>query len=67
MDVGPGPCQPVKVGRDVERVAMHAGGIPALLVGEEDDDIRGFGHDCAPCLLLSAIVTDGAQIHKPTG
>src|SRR5579859_103379 len=29
----------IKVGRQLERVAMQAGGIPALLIGEKDDDI----------------------------
>ncbi len=32
----------VEVGRQVQRVAVDAGGVPALLVGEEDDDIGSF-------------------------
>ena len=40
----PARAQPVEVRRQLERVAVHPGGVPALLVGEEDDDIRRFAH-----------------------
>lgn len=29
----------VEVGGQIERVAMHAGGVPALLITEQDDDV----------------------------
>lgn len=32
-------CHPIKVGGQVEWVAVQAGGIPPLLVGEKDDNV----------------------------
>ena len=42
VDVRARAGQPVEVGRQVQRVAMNAGRVPALLVGEEDDDVGAF-------------------------
>ena len=39
-DVGAAPRHAVEVGRQVEGVAVQPGGVPPLLVGEEDEDIR---------------------------
>ena len=50
MDVRAGASQAVEVGTEVKRIAVDAGCVPALLIGEEDDDVWGFCHDCAPCL-----------------
>ena len=30
---------PIEVGRKVERIPVHPGGIPTLLIGKEDDDV----------------------------
>ena len=44
VDVRTGASQTVKVRRQVKRVAMYAGGVPALLIGEEDDDVGAIVH-----------------------
>ena len=38
--MGAAPRHAVEVGRQVEGVAVQPGGVPPLLVGEEEDDIR---------------------------
>jgi hypothetical protein len=37
LHVGAVLCHLIKVGREVERIPMNTGGIPTLLIGEEDN------------------------------
>ena len=57
--MGAAPRHAVEVGRQVERVAVQPGGVPPLLIGEEDEDIGSIcfrsGHGLLFSLSLSSV------------
>ena len=45
VHVGPAAGQAVEVGREAERAAVDAGGVVAMLIGKENDDVGAWaGH-----------------------